>query len=181
MKKSSAIVFTLLGLSGLAGQAQAASSGTISFSGTVTETTCDVLVNGQGANASVMLPTISTKQLSDPSTGRGRTAFKLQLKGCEGSLKYATAYFEPGSNVDSNGRLRNLGGSAKNVVLQLRDGSVADNPVIVAGDISQLANASYQNITGGTATMEYLVEYLGVGTLSAGTVVSNVVYSLHYK
>ncbi|BEM60180.1 fimbrial protein [Serratia marcescens] len=181
MKKSSAIVFTLLGLSGLIGQAQAASNGTINFSGTVSATTCDVRVNGQEADANITLPVVSQDQLSVMGWTAGRTAFELKLNNCQGTLKTAAAYFEAGPGVDSSGRLSNLTGSAKNVVLQLREGSGSFNP-IVAGSPSQITNATYYTIAStGMATLPYTVEYYAMGAASAGSVVSNVVYSLQYK
>lgn len=180
MKKSSAIAFTLLGLSGLVGQLQAASTGTINFSGNVTATTCEVLVNGLAADGSVVLPIVSESQLSVMSWTAGRTAFEMKLNNCQGTLKTAAAFFEAGAGVDSSGRLRNLSGTAKNVVLQLREGSGTRNP-IVAGSAGQAANATYYTFTSGMATLPYIVEYYSMGSATAGSVVSNVVYSLQYK
>ncbi|MCC4107989.1 fimbrial protein [Serratia ureilytica] len=177
MKKTSVIGLALLGC---VAQAQAASTGTITFSGNVTTTTCDVLVNGQETNGNVALPTISESQLSVMSWTAGRTAFELKLQGCQGALKTATAFFEAGPGVDASGRLRNLTGTAKNVALQLHEGSGTGNP-IVAGSSSQVANATYYTLTNGTATLPYTVEYYATGAATAGSVVSNVVYSLQYK
>ncbi|MCP1107553.1 type 1 fimbrial protein [Serratia nevei] len=182
MKKSSAILFTLLGLAGQsqAGLIQATGTGTINFSGTVTATTCDVLVNGESADGNVILPTVSDSQLSTASWTAGRTTFELALQNCEGALKTASAFFEAGPGVDANGRLRNLTGTAQNVALQLREGSGSFNP-IVAGSSGQVSNAIYYTVTNGAATLPYSVEYYAMGAASAGTVVSNVVYSLQYK
>lgn len=177
MKRSSAILFTLLGF---VGQAQAASTGTINFSGIVTSTTCDVLVNGQAADATVMLPTVSDKQLSVASSTTGRTSFELKLQDCQGALKTANAFFEAGPNVDINGHLLNQG-TAQNVVLQLRDGASAGNSVIVAGSSEQLINSTYHDISSGAATLPYQVEYYATGAATAGSVISNVVYSVNYK
>ncbi|HEJ7919872.1 fimbrial protein [Serratia nevei] len=180
MKKSSLIVFTLLGLSGLVSQAQADDTGTINFTGNVTTTTCNVSVNGQSADGNVVLPTISESQLSVMSWTAGNTAFELKLNNCQGALKTTAAFFEAGPGVDSSGRLRNLSGTAKNVVLQLREGSGSRNP-IVAGSSSQVTNATYYTITNGIAHLPYSVEYYAMGAATAGSVVSNVVYSLQYK
>ncbi|CAI1142538.1 fimbrial protein [Serratia sp. OLHL2] len=176
MKRSSAILFTLLGL---AGQSHIASAGTINFNGTVTATTCDVKLDGD--SGIVTLPTVSDSQLSVMSWTAGRTAFQLSLQNCQGALKSAAAFFEAGPSVDSAGRLRNLSGTAKNVVLQLREGSGSYSP-IVAGSPSQIANATYYTIPStGIATLPYVVEYYAMGAATAGTVVSNVVYTLQYK
>ena len=57
MKKLT-IVASLVALFGSAGLAQAASTGTITFNGELTATTCDVIVDGEAADATVTLPTI---------------------------------------------------------------------------------------------------------------------------
>ncbi len=177
MKKTSVIGLALLGC---VGQVQAASTGTINFSGTVSAMTCDVRVNGQEADGNVALPVVSESQLSLMSRTAGRTTFELKLNNCQGALKTTTAFFEAGPSVDASGRLRNLTGTAKNVVLQLREGSGELNP-IVAGSQNQIANATYYTITNGMATLPYTVEYYAMGAATAGSVVSNVVYSLQYK
>lgn len=180
MKKSSAILFALLGLPGLVSQALAANNGTINFSGTVTSMTCDVRLNGQENESAVLLPPVSQEQLKTASWTAGRTAFELKLNNCQGAMKSAAAYFEAGAGVDSSGRLRNTG-SASNVVLQLREGSGSFNP-IVAGNPSQIANATYYAIPStGIVTLPYVVEYYSMGVATAGSVVGNVVYSLQYK
>ncbi|MEN5283968.1 fimbrial protein [Serratia marcescens] len=175
MKKTSVIGLALLGC---VGQVQAASTGTINFNGTVTTTTCDVKLDGDVGI--VTLPTVSESELSVMSWTAGRTAFQLKLQNCQGALKTAAAFFEAGPGVDSSGHLRNLSGTAKNVVLQLREGAGSFSPIVV-GNQNQIANASYYTITNGMATLPYTVEYYAMGAATAGSVVSNVVYSLQYK
>lgn len=161
---------------------QAASTGTITFNGLLTATTCDVTVAGQGADATVVLPTIGTNQLISATQTAGRTGFNMALKNCAGTLKTASAYFEAGSSVDvTTGRLHNMTGTATNVDLQLRDATSASQAVIQAGNTNQINNTSYVDVTSGSATLPYAVEYYANGATTAGTVVSSVVYSLQYK
>ena len=58
--KKLAIAASLIAVFGTVGLAQAASTGTITFNGELTANTCDVIVDGQAANATVVLPTVST-------------------------------------------------------------------------------------------------------------------------
>lgn len=162
--------------------AQAASTGTITFNGLLTANTCDVAVAGQAADASVVLPTISINQLAAATQTAGRTSFDMALTNCAGTLQTASAFFESGSSVNvSTGRLRNMTGSATNVELQLRDGSSASQAIIQAGNANQVANTTYVDVSSGNATLPYAVEYYATGATEAGTVVSNVVYSIQYK
>lgn len=162
--------------------AQAASTGTITFNGELTATTCDVIVDGQAADAAVTLPMIGTNQLISATQIAGRTGFSMALNNCAGTLKTASAFFEAGASVDqATGHLKNMTGSATNVSLQLRDASTASQTPIQAGNSNQRINTSYISVESGSATLPYAVEYYADGRTTAGTVVSNVVYSIQYK
>ncbi|MGL4726423.1 MAG: fimbrial protein [Scandinavium sp.] len=161
--------------------AQAASTGTITFNGELTATTCDANVDGQGADALIVLPTIGTNQLTTAGDTAGRTGFNINLSNCAGTLQTASAFFQSGSSVDlTTGHLKNVSGDATNVSLQLREESGSE-AVINAGNTEQVSAATYYDISSGSADMPYAVEYYADGATTAGTVVSNVVYSIQYQ
>lgn len=164
------------------GMAHAASTGTITFNGELTATTCDVVVDGQAADATVVLPTVGTNQLQTAAKTAGDTGFVMALNNCSGTLQTASAFFEAGASVDSvTGRLKNLTGTASNVSLQLLDASSSSRAVIEAGNANQVTNTTYQDVTSGSATLPYAVRYYAEGATTAGTVISNVVYSIQYQ
>ena len=68
---------------GMVSMANATSTGTITFNGEVTDTTCEVSVNGQGADATVVLPTVPATELKTSGMTTGRTNFDLQLTNCD--------------------------------------------------------------------------------------------------
>ncbi|MGE9551697.1 fimbrial protein [Erwinia amylovora] len=158
-----------------------ASDGTITFNGELLATTCNVTVDGQAADASVTLPVVGVSQLSSTGATAGQTKFSIDLSNCEGTLNTATAFFEAGSTVDSNGRLSNSGTAGTNVSLQLRDAGNTNQPVIVVGNSSQNTNNYYGEITNGSLTLPYLVEYYANQPTIPGLVESNVTYSIIYK
>lgn len=161
--------------------AQAASTGTITFNGELTATTCDANVDGQGPDATIILPTVGTNQLTQAAQTAGRTGFNINLTNCAGTLQTASAFFEAGTSVDlKTGHLKNVGGDATNVSLQLRE-EQGSEAVIEAGNSNQTSKASYVDISSGTGDLPYAVEYYADGATTAGTVVSNVVYSIQYK
>ncbi|MBC3253860.1 type 1 fimbrial protein, partial [Serratia fonticola] len=124
--------------------AQAASTGTINFNGELTATTCDVVVDGQAADATVVLPTIGTNLLDAATKTAGETGFVMALNNCSGTLQTASAFFEAGASVDQvTGRLKNLTGGATNVSLQLLDASSTSRSVIQAGNQNQVTNTAY--------------------------------------
>lgn len=169
--------------------AQAASTGTIQFEGLLTATTCDVTVDGQGPDATIVLPTMGINQLNAAGKTGGKTGFNMALSNCEGTLKTASAFFEAGPTVDlTTGRLKNTlsGGSgddtaATQVSLQLLDGSSASYAPIQAGNTNQIVNTTYVDIASGSANLPYAVQYYADNATTAGKVASQVVYSLQYK
>lgn len=185
--KKSVISLSLLAMLGLAAaSSQAASTGTITFNGELTDTTCDVDVNGQGTDATVTLPTVSINQLTAAGNTTGRTSFNMNLSKCvigtEGGHSKVAAFFQPGDTVDlSTGRLKNVGGDATNVDLRLLDAS-GNYSAINVGNTDQVDNMAYVDIQAdGTAVLPYAVEYYANGQTTAGTVTSSVVYNLQYK
>ncbi|WP_025123143.1 MULTISPECIES: fimbrial protein [unclassified Serratia (in: enterobacteria)] len=180
--KKLVIVSALAAVLGSVGMAQAASTGTITFEGILTATTCEVLVDGQAADALITLPTVGTNQLTKLGHTAGQTGFNMALANCEGTLKTASAFFEAGASVDLvSGRLKNMTGDATNVSLQLRDASHASQNVIAVGNSNQTKETTYVDIASGSANLPYFVEYYAEGPTGAGTVASNVIYSIQYK
>lgn len=181
MKKLT-IAASLIAVFGTVGMAQAASTGTITFNGELTANTCDVTIDGQPTDATVILPTVSVNQLEAAGRTAGASTFSMELSNCAGSLPTASAFFEAGVSVDSvTGRLLNLSGTAANVSLQLLDGSSPAQEVIKVGSQDQITGTTYKDISGGSATLPYIVRYFAEAPTTAGTVVSNVVYSIQYQ
>ena len=186
MKKSviSLSLVTILGLAAVS--AQAASTGTITFNGELTDTTCEVDINGQGSDATIVLPTVGVNQLTASGDTTGRTSFNMNVSDCvigtEGGHSKVSAFFQSGNTVDlSTGRLKNVGGSATNVDLRLLDASNSFAPINV-GNTDQVSGTSYVDIQAdGTAFLPYAVEYYANAQTTPGTVTSSVVYNLQYK
>ncbi|CFQ62634.1 putative fimbrial protein [Yersinia frederiksenii] len=180
MKKLAIIASVVAAFTGI-NAAQAASTGTINFTGELTASTCNVSVDGQGAEATVVLPTVSTSQLTTANQVAGSTGFNMALSNCSGTLKTVSAFFEAGPSVDLvTGHLKNVSGDAGMVSLELLDGSNAMAP-IKAGNTSQAISTTYVNAASGSATLPYAVQYYADGETTPGTVISNVVYSIQYK
>lgn len=173
----SAILAAFVGMN----TAQAASTGTITFNGELTASTCDVVVDGQTANATVTLPTVGTNQLTAANMKAGKTGFSMALNNCSGTLKTASTFFEAGPTVDLvTGHLKNATGTASLVDLELLDGS-NNFAAIKAGSGSQITSTSYVNVATSSATLPYAVQYNALGASTAGTVKSSIVYSVQYK
>ncbi|EHX2397051.1 type 1 fimbrial protein [Salmonella enterica] len=187
--KVSAIATVLMASLGMVTlNANAASTGTITFNGEVTSNTCDVVVDGQAADATIKLPTVSTSDLASTGKTAGRTGFVMKLSNCvvqtQGKQDTVSAFFQSGPSVDlATGRLNNTvaSGGAQLVSLQLLDASGNYAPIKV-GNASQVNDTQGVQVTnGGEATLPYAVEYYAEGKSGAGLVTSTVVYNLQYK
>lgn len=186
MKKKllSTTLIAALAISGFT--VNAASTGTITFNGELTDTTCEVDINGQGSDATVILPTVGVNQLTASGETTGRTSFNMNISDCvigtEGNHAKVSTFFQAGNTVDlSTGRLKNVGGTATNVDLRLLDASNSFAPINV-GNTDQVNSTAYVDIQAdGTAYLPYAVEYYANAQTTPGTVTSSVVYNLQYK
>lgn len=161
--------------------AAAFSDNTINFEGEVTAQTCNVLVNGQ-ASPVVLLPTVSTTDLTAAGRTAGTTSFEFNVSGCTTSNAASTigAKFA-GNAVDTTtagaGTLGNTG-TATNVNIQLLDSTSApinlNSTWLGDGDIALAADSE-------TATQTYFARYYATGAATAGTVRASVQYALNYQ
>ncbi|MDN8541616.1 fimbrial protein [Erwinia sp. BC051422] len=171
--------------------AQAAStdsSGTITFNGELTATTCKVNVNGSGnSDGDVTLPVLQNTALPSQGATAGDTAFNMQLTDCTlaDGMTAVSAYFQDGVTVNPYGRLTNQSTATEksNVTLELLDRTQSNANVITIGSNSQISNAIYETVKDNAATLNYSVRYYAEeeGVASAGMVSSSVVYALQYK
>lgn len=156
--------------------------GTITFNGEVTDKTCTI-ATPQGADFTVTLPTVSTSTLAAAGQVAGRTPFSINLSDCNpGDV---ATYFEPGATVDlGTGRLNNVAATAAatQVQLQLLGANNQFLPVVSAGAGSTQANSQWVTVNaGGSADLNYFVEYYATGASTAGEVTSSVKYTIIYN
>lgn len=184
MKK--VMILAVLAAAGFVGASQAAPTGTINFTGQLTDNTCDVNIDGQGVNPLIHLPTIQTSQLQTQGEVAGRTGFNVALTNCTAPAQSGVSvFFQAGDTVDQiTGRLKNTDVSttgATNVSLQLLDATNSFAP-IKAGNQSQVTDTSYVEVAeDGSATVPYAVEYYADDATTAGMVTSKVLYSIQYN
>lgn len=166
---------------------------TIEFLGEITDSTCDVALEG-GSSTTVTLPTVSKTALPSLDSTAGRTMFALKASNCtlaDGKTKVA-AFFNANStegsdanNVDSaSGYLNNLavGTTATDVKLRLIDGTSGN--FIKVGYTDQMTSTLGVAVDGsGNARMPYGVEYIATDAdgATAGPVRAVVVYDLMYQ
>lgn len=158
-----------------------AQSGTITFNGEVTTTTCDVTINGTaGTDGNITLPTVATGSLVAGNSA-GKTPVTVHVGGGSAQCTSGSVALElnPNRNAQvTNGRLNNLAaaGPATNVVVGLRD---SQDRLI---DVSTPWTSERVNLTAGGADVVFAGEYYAEGgNAGAGAVNANVQYTLDYN
>lgn len=163
---------------------QAASNGTINFTGEVIDKTCDITIDGASSPATVILEAVDKAQLASAGATAKRTGFNIELTNCTGtaSVNSAAAFFENGATVDPIAyRLLNTladGTEATNVQLQLVDATTG--AAIKVGSQDQHTSSTTYDLTSGSATLPYAVEYYATGAATPGLVTSAVNFTINY-
>lgn len=153
-----------------------ASDGTLTFSGSLTSSTCSV--SAGSANQTVTLPSLAASTLASAGDTAGAVQFQIAVTGCSGGTATATPYFESGANVTTTGRLANTG-NAGNVEIQLLNASLGVMDLKGVNPSAQSSTAAA--VSGGSATATFVAKYYATGAASAGSVASSVTYSMVYQ
>jgi major type 1 subunit fimbrin (pilin) len=177
------------GVLGLASLGAHAADGTMTFTGTITDTTCSIngSTSGTPSNLAVTLPTVSAGSLASAGSVAGTsspTQMVLNVSGCTGTATKAVATFENGPTVDqTTGNLANQtaagSGGAANVQVRLLNASLL--PInITTGANNDITNNG-ADISSGTASLKYFSQYYATGAATAGAVNTSVQYTMQYQ
>ncbi|MDD8344951.1 type 1 fimbrial protein [Escherichia coli] len=161
---------------------------TVTFLGEVSDSTCNVTVNGTNGNVTVLLPTALATDLKTVGSKAEPTPFNFVVSGCtaaeSGSDSTVAMRLVP-LQTSANGNLENIAstGAAENVTIQLVDNYDNANKDINfnSGDYTT-AFANLPTTTAGTSvTFPFTAQYYSAGSATAGKVEAQVQYALTYK
>lgn len=161
-----------------------AADGTITINGQITNTTCSVSVNGGNNDATVTLPTVSASSLAVAGATAGMTPFTISLSKCSGtSLKTASTYFEPGSYVDSTTGRLNIDSAVQNAAthVQVQLLNASRNAIVAGATADNSQNNIPVDISSGNGKLNYFAQYYATGTATAGSVTTQVDYTMVYE
>jgi len=161
-----------------------AADGTITFNGKITDTTCTISVDGGNKDATVTLPTVSASTLAAIGATAGATPFTISLSNCSGtSLTTASTYFEPGAYVDSTTGRLNIDSTAEDAatLVQVQLLNADRNPIIAGTSVSNGQNDIPVDISSGSGTLNYFAQYYATGASTAGSVTTQVDYTMVYE
>lgn len=173
---------------GTAMASAAADDGKITFTGTITDTTCLVEGGGStvtassGGNFTVGLPTVSVSALSADGERAGDTAFYIRLSGANCTNgKVAKVYFEPAQSTNINattGNLKNATGTGSATKVEVGLLNAGKSVINLFRGLPEVSGTIASN----TAQFDFWAQYVATGGAStAGTVSTDVVYSIVYN
>lgn len=163
-----------------------AGAATITFTGEVAASTCDVTINGATAG-NVLMPTVPASSLDAAGKTAGLTTFTITAENCPVSandLVIQTMFL--GHNVDvASGGLENdwtgTGTAATNVVIQLTQNADGTSPITLSANPTTVPAMTVQAGDTG-ATYTYGAQYLAVtGAATVGMVQAVAEYELVYN
>jgi major type 1 subunit fimbrin (pilin) len=166
-------------------QTAMANSGTVTFDGAISASTCDVSVNGQGQDGTITLPTVSSSLLKKTGDTTGETYIQFDLRNCvvASTPAYAKVFFNMGDTINTAGRLdidTTVASPATNVDLQIL--GMDKRPINLTQD-AENQSVLRKEILAGVASMLYGVQYYATSDTGAGVgkVKSSVGYEINYE
>lgn len=175
-----------------AATANSVAGGTITFSGSVSDTTCNVTTNN-GGDFTVNLAPVTTTDIGETIgvVSHGATQFSMSVAGCTGYTSTSTTAQAlkisfTGSNVSNDNKyLKNATGTSSGVGIAITsDGTTAVdlNKAINTG-LSTSSSDGKVFDTGPQGNVTFYANYYNYGGASAstGTVVTSVTYTFSYS
>lgn len=150
---------------------------------TITAPSCSVSSSSQ--NIAVTLQPVTAQTLATVGSVAGRTPFSISITGCPASVSKVTTYFNSGATIDATtGNLLN-GGTARNVEVQLLNGTggnvAALSAIDLTGTNAKAQNSSQYSVVGTAATLNYFAQYIATGgAAGAGSVSTSVTFTIAY-
>ncbi|TFZ44670.1 type 1 fimbrial protein [Stenotrophomonas maltophilia] len=173
--------FALVASTFLTSYAASASDGTITFNGSVTDTTCKVN-GGTAGDFTVTLPSIQATALPSAGSTAATTGFKITLSDCQGAATKVSTYFEDGGMVDvATGKLKLDAGGAGNVQIGLLKADGVTPIKLGQGIVGQ--DVVPVEISNAGAVLSYFAQYARItgDVVTPGAANTRVVYSLNYQ
>lgn len=171
-KIGAALILTFCGASA------AMASNTITFTGTVLDTGCDIAVDGGTANATVDLGSTAATDLVTKGDLGAPKQFTIDLSNCPTATSANIVFSGPvdADAADPSYFKNSAGvGSATNVAVQLKQGGSNGTVVENNADNDQI------DLSNGAATQTYTASMIATGQAEAGDVTAELTYNVRYN
>jgi major type 1 subunit fimbrin (pilin) len=172
---------TLVAIAAICAPLAAHADDTITFSGSLSATTCTVSGTGGTSSFTVDMGSPAVSALQTAGNFTGNTNFNISLSGCAGGTATTVKPYFSGSNINASGRLVNTFGSgaATNVELQLLDEPA--NSVVALNAAHGSQSVQNPSIATGSATLQFAARFFTpTGSATAGGFLSQITYVIDY-
>ncbi|MGA7439070.1 MAG: fimbrial protein [Luteibacter sp.] len=174
------LISSALLVAGLAAPAAFAETGTITFTGKITNVTCKVDGNDSGGpNFAVDLGSVSAGDFENVGDNVGLTGFKIRIgtePSCTDGTKVWAAFDADGATVNPDtGLVRVTGGTAKGVDIRL----FTENGQKINAWLND--NIVKKTVTDNVAMIYHAASFERTGTITAGDAQGRVKYTINYE
>ncbi|WP_050791902.1 fimbrial protein [Burkholderia ubonensis] len=151
---------------------QTATTGTINFTGSITDVPCEI--DTAATSNAVTMGKVFANDFNGVGSTTGATAFKIVLKNCGASTTGATVLFTGTTDSANPTALQTTVGGASGVALQLVDD--AGTPVSIGSSSKEYAIAEGDN------TFNFAARYIATSaTVTGGAANATALFALTYK
>lgn len=176
------VVTSAVLLAGLAAPAAFASTGTITFTGSITNVTCTVDggAPGNGPDFTVNIGAVNAADFANVGDTSGNTGYRIYIgktgeTTCtDGTKVWAT--YDTGSTVDPVTGALKTSGAAAGVQIRLFDKN--GKPIDIWSDGQ---DGVKETVAGNQAVLAYSASYQRTGNISAGDANSSVTYTVRFE
>jgi len=164
--------------------AQAAGSGTVTFTGAVSVPTCNYSVNGgTRSNGIVVLPAVVDRSLVLTGATAGEARFTVALTGCggESGAMVHTRFYSP-AHAGEDGRLIKISGSGAGWDYELLPARGNKPHMLARSSVAQAGKDAGAGIRGSDATLTYRVRHhRRPEAFHSGSIRTGAVYVMEYQ
>lgn len=157
----------------------ATAANTITFVGEITDTTCNISVNGNSGDTTVQLPTVTLTDFSGAGSSTSEKEFSFEVSGCTAGTQNQVGLRFITPAVSTAGNLKNIASTnaAGDVDIQILEGSTAFN--FNQGEVK----SSKKTISGSSAlAFPFKARYFTAGgSPTVGIVEAKLEYALSYN
>lgn len=152
--------------------------GQIEFSGSITDTSCDI--DSNSASQVIDLGKWASNFFTGAGSETTKTAFHIKVKDCPASVTKVAVLFD-GTRDSNNSNLLAVNGGAQGVAIKLYEDDRATpiNLGTVSRDQTVLAGAG--GASTGTADLEFFADYISISAVSAGAANGTANFNMVYN
>ncbi|HAT1577805.1 TPA: fimbrial protein [Raoultella ornithinolytica] len=152
--------------------------GQIEFSGSITDTSCDI--DSNSASQVIDLGKWASNFFTGAGSETTKTAFHIKVKDCPASVTKVAVLFD-GTRDSNNSNLLAVNGGAQGVAIKLYEDDRATPINLGTVSRDQMVLAGAGGASTGTADLEFFADYISTSAVSAGAANGTANFNMVYN